>query len=161
VPSENLLIVRKAFEIFNRYFEEDRTPDGRDRAFAKFAELASADFEYREPPEWPGAQSYEGLDRYKEVLTAMQESLEEQRAEIEESFEADDRVLVYVRWWARGAASGAEAELRPAQIFTFRKGKICRQEIYMDRAVARKAFRLEPSSEHPGEDEHDDDDDDD
>jgi ketosteroid isomerase-like protein len=142
VPSENLRIVQQAFEIFNHYFQSQATPEGLDEAFEKFAKIASPDFEYREPPEWPGARTYKGLDDYKEVMAAMQESLGQQSAEIEESFEVDDRVLVYVRWWARGAASGAEAELRPAQIFTIADRKIVCQEIYMDRAEARRAVGL-------------------
>jgi ketosteroid isomerase-like protein len=143
VPSENLRIVHRAFEIFNRYFESQQAPEGLDRAFEKFGEIASPDFVYREPPEWPGARTYTGLDEYKLVMAAMQDSLGQQSAEIEEFFEVDDQVLVYVRWWARGTASGAEAELRPAQIFTIADGKIVRQAVYMDRAEARRAVGLD------------------
>jgi ketosteroid isomerase-like protein len=143
VPSENLRIVQQAFEIFNRYSHSQLDPEGLDKAFEQFAEIASSDFVYREPPEWPGARTYRGLDEYKLVTAAMQESLGQQSADIEESFEVDDRVLVYVHWWARGAASGAEAELRPAQIFTIADGKIVRQEVYMDRAEARRAVGLD------------------
>ena len=55
MSQENVAVVQQAFEIFNRYRETGLTRDDRDRAFAAFAELATPDFEYVEPTEWPGA----------------------------------------------------------------------------------------------------------
>ena len=142
MSQENVEIVRRAFEIFNRYRESDLSRDARDAAFAAFAELATPDFQYVEPPEWPGAGIYEGLDQYRLVLEGFFEALSEMTAEIEETFEVNDRVVAFVRWRARGTSSGAELEMRPGQLFTFRDGKIARQEVYLDRDDALEAAGL-------------------
>jgi ketosteroid isomerase-like protein len=142
MSQENVEVVQRAFEIFNRYRGTDLTRDDRDRAFAAFAELATPDFEYAEPPEWPGAGIHRGLDQYREVLEGFFEALSQMTAEIEEIFDADNQVVVFVRWQARGTASGAEWEMKPGQVFTLREGKIARQEVYLDRAVALKAAGL-------------------
>ena len=142
MSTENVEIVRQAFEIFNRYRETELTREARDRAFAEFAELATADFEDVEPREWPGAGIHQGLDQYRDVLEAFFEALSQMTAEIEEIFDAEDRVVVFVLWRARGTSSGAEWEMRPGQVFTLRDGRIARQEVYLDRADALKAAGL-------------------
>jgi ketosteroid isomerase-like protein len=142
MSQENVEIVQRAFEIFNRYRGTGLTRDDRDRAFAAFAELATPDFEYVEAPEWPGASTHQGLDQYRQVLEGFFEALSQMTAEVEEILDVDDRVVVFVRWRARGTASGAEWEMRPGQVFTLRDGKIARQEIYLDREQALEAAGL-------------------
>jgi ketosteroid isomerase-like protein len=142
MSQENVETVQRAFEIFNRYRETDRSREERDRAFEVFAELATQDFEYVEPPEWPGAGVHRGLDEYREVLEGFFEALSQMTAEIEETFDAGDRVVVFVRWRARGTSSGAEWEMRPGQVFTLRDGKIAKQEVYLDRSRALEAAGL-------------------
>jgi ketosteroid isomerase-like protein len=139
MSQENVEIVQRAFEIFNRYRESGLSRDDRDRAFAAFAELATPDFEYVEPPEWPGAGIHRGLDQYRQVLEGFFEALSQMTAEVEEIFDAEDRVVAFVRWQARGTASGAELEMRPGQVFTLRDGRITRQEVYLDRDEALEA----------------------
>ena len=139
---QNVEIVRQAFEIFNRYRETDLTRDERDKAFDAFAELATPDFEYVEPPEWPGAGVHRGLDQYRQVLEEFFEALSQMTAEIEETFDAGDRVVVFVRWRARGTSSGAESEMKPGQVFTLRDGKIAKQEVYLNRHEALEAAGL-------------------
>jgi ketosteroid isomerase-like protein len=142
MSQENMELVQQAFEIFNRYRETSLSRDDRDRAFAAFAELATPDFEYVEPPEWPGAGTHKGLEQYRQVLEGFFEALSQMTAEVEEIFDADDQVVVFVHWRARGTASGAEWEIKPGQVFTLRDGKIARQEVYLDRAAALKAAGL-------------------
>jgi ketosteroid isomerase-like protein len=139
---ENVEVVRRAFDIFNRYSETDLSWDEREKAFDTFAEIATSDFEYVEPSEWPGAQVHRGLHEYRRVLEGVFEALGEMTAEIEEAFDADDHVVVFVRWRARGSSSGAELQMRPGQVFTLREGKIAKQEIYFDRARALEAAGL-------------------
>jgi ketosteroid isomerase-like protein len=142
MSQENVEIVRRAFEIFNRYRETDLSRAERDEAFEAFADLATTDFVYVEPPEWPGAGVYQGLDEYREVLEGFFEALSEMTAEIEETFDAGAQVVVFVRWRARGTASGAELEMKPGQVFTLRNGKIAKQEVYLDRDQALEAAGL-------------------
>jgi ketosteroid isomerase-like protein len=136
MSQENVEAVRRAFEIFNRYRETDLTLAERDAAFDAFAELATEDFEYVEPAEWPGAGVHRGLDQYRQVLEGFFEALSQMTAEIEDTFDAGDRVVVFVRWRARGTSSGAELEMRPGQVFTLRHGKIAKQEVFLDRDQA-------------------------
>src|SRR5690349_12224638 len=142
MSQENVEVVRRAFEIFNRYRETDLSRAERDKAFDDFAELATSDFVYVEPPEWPGAGVHQGLDAYREVLEGFFEALSEMTAEIEEALDAGDQVVVFVRWRARGTASGAQLEMRPGQVFTLRNGKIARQEVYLERDQALEAAGL-------------------
>ena len=142
MSQENVEVVRRAFEIFNCYRETDLSRAERDKAFDAFAEFATADFVYVEPSEWPGAGVHEGLDRYRQVLEGFFEALSQMTAEIEEIFDADDQVVVFVRWRARGTSSGAEWEMEPGQVFTLRDGKIARQEVYLNRAEALEVAGL-------------------
>jgi ketosteroid isomerase-like protein len=142
MSQENVEVVQRAFEIFNRYRETDLNREDRDRAFAAFAEFAVSDFEYVEPREWPGAGVHHGLDQYREVLEAFFEALSQMTAEIEEIFDAEDKVVVFVRWRARGTSSGAEWEMKPGQVFTLRDGKLAKQEVFLDRADALRAAGL-------------------
>jgi ketosteroid isomerase-like protein len=142
MSEENVEIVRRAFELFNRYGEIDLDWHEREKAFDLFAEMAISDFEYVEPPEWPGAQVYRGLEQYRQVLQGVFEVLGRMTAEIEEIFDAGDRVVVFVRWRARGTSSGAEIEMRPGQVFSFRGAKIAKQEVYFDRDKALEAAGL-------------------
>jgi ketosteroid isomerase-like protein len=142
LPARNTEIVRRAFDIFNGYDEGPGGPAALAKAFDEFSEIATSDFEYREPREWPGARAYHGLDQYRQVMEGLLESLGGMRAEIDELFEASDRVVVFVRFTAHGTSSGAEAEMRPGQVFTLREGKITKQEVYLDRDEALKAAGL-------------------
>jgi ketosteroid isomerase-like protein len=142
MSQENVETVRRAFEIFNHYGETDLSRDERDAAFDAYAALATTDFVYVEPPEWPGAGVHEGLDEYRQVLEGFFEALSQMTAEIEETFDAGDKVVVFVRWRARGTSSGAELEMRPGQVFTLRDGRIAKQEVYLDREEALEAAGL-------------------
>jgi ketosteroid isomerase-like protein len=142
MSQENVEIVQRAFEIFNRYGETDLSWDEREKAFDAFAKLATPDFEYVEPPEWPGAGVHRGLDQYRHVLEGFFEALSQMTAEVEETFDAGDRVVVFVRWRARGTSSGVALEMKPGQVFTLRAGKLAKQEIYLNRNAALEAAGL-------------------
>jgi len=142
MSQENVEIVCQAFDIFNRYGETDQSAADRQRLFEEFAAIATPDFEYREDPSWPGAQVYRGLEKYLPVIEGYFDSLGKMTAEVEKSFDLGDRVVGFVRFWARGTSSGAEAEMRPGQVFTLREGKIAKQEIYLNRHEALEAVGL-------------------
>lgn len=89
------------------------------------------EFEYREDPALPGAGSYRGIAAFREAVTAYYELLEEMHLEPQEFFDAGDRVLVTIRWWARGR-SGVEADMLQAGIFTVRDGKVASWQVCFD-----------------------------
>ncbi len=102
---------------------------------------SSADIEYQEDPKWPGAGTYSGLDAFREVVTSYTEAFGVMRLEVEEVFDADERVVVFFRWWVRGQ-SGVEAQMDQAGIFTLSEGKVVRWQVVFDRAEALEAVGL-------------------
>src|SRR5436190_22795027 len=107
MSQENVEIVRKAFDVFNRYRETDLSRQERDKAFEVFAELATQGFEYVEPPEWPGAGVHRRLDQYRQLLEGFYEALSQMTAEIEEAFDAGHQLVGFVRRRARRTSRGA------------------------------------------------------
>jgi ketosteroid isomerase-like protein len=61
--------------------------------------------------------------------------------DIEEEFDAGDRVVTFVRQHAK-ARGGPAVEMRFAQVWTFRDGLIARMEMYSNRAKALEAAGL-------------------
>ena len=128
-------IVQRAFEIFNRYTAEtDLSWDEREKAFDAFAKLATPDFEYVEPPEWPGAGVHRGLRPIPPCLGGgFFEALSQMTAEVEETFDAGDRVVVFCALAGAGHVErrGAGDETRPG--------------VHAPRRQARKAGDLSQS----------------
>jgi len=132
MSSEDVEIVR---EVIERGLNLDPRLDST-RRFAS-AQL-DPDFEYREDPALPGSGTYRGIPAFLEATRAYYDVLDEMRLEPEEYFDAGDRVLVVIRWWARGK-SGVEAEMRQAGIFTVRDGKVASWQVIFD---CEQAFRV-------------------
>jgi ketosteroid isomerase-like protein len=133
---------REDVEIVREVFEAGINLDPRlDSTWQNASEWLDPDFEYREDPAWPGAGTYKGIDAFREVVTAYREALGEMRFEAEEIVDAGDRVLVVLRWWARGK-SGAEAEMRQAGIFTVRQGRVASWQVVFDCDEAFKTVGL-------------------
>ena len=64
------------------------------------------------------------------------------RSEPERFWEADDKVLVFVRLRGTGAASGAGFDIRIGHLWTLRDGVVVRGEGYGDREQALEAAGL-------------------
>ena len=78
-------------------------------------------------------------------LRSSQEALdafEDYRVEAEEFVDAGDAVVVPVRIFGRGRASGAVMETRLAHVWTFRGGKVIRGDVYRSTAEAFDAVGL-------------------
>jgi ketosteroid isomerase-like protein len=63
--------------------------------------------------------------------------------DVEEVFDAEDRVVTVGRQHAKPKHGGPEVEMRIAQVWTFRDGLIARMEMYADRDEALEAAGLE------------------
>src|SRR5919204_6144022 len=87
-----LAIVR---DVFNR----DPTLDETWRVASEFLD---PDFDYREDPSWPGAGTYRGIEAFRKVASGYAEAFGRMTLEVEETFDAGDRVVAFIRFWARG-----------------------------------------------------------
>jgi len=86
--------------------------------------------------------SFQGREEVTKLSEGYLEVFDFFHMEPEEFFEADDRIVVFVRTPARGKGSGVEVEFRPAHVWTMRLGKAVRLEVFPDRAKALEAVGL-------------------
>jgi ketosteroid isomerase-like protein len=130
MSQENVEIVRRAYEAFNR--------GGTDACVSEGVWSPEIIWDVT-PSGIPGLGTYRGQD---EVRTFFEEDwfkafpFEEWEVELEEVIDAGDQVIGMSRQHGRGASSGAVAELELAQISTLRDGKIVRVDNYLDRKRA-------------------------
>jgi len=89
-----------------------------------------------------GATPIRGRESVLEFFTDRASMFSQIEYEIEESWQQDDRVLVFLRVTGRGAASGAGFDIRIAHLWTLREGMLVRGEGYGDRGEALEAVRL-------------------
>jgi ketosteroid isomerase-like protein len=133
---------QKDVEVVRRFFDEFANRDpSLDESWLDASDFLHQEFEYREDPGWPGAGAYRGISAFREVVAAYSETFGQMRLEAEEILEADDRILVLIRWWARGA-SGAEAEMHQAGLFTVRDDRLASWQVVFDRQAALEAAGL-------------------
>jgi ketosteroid isomerase-like protein/rhodanese-related sulfurtransferase len=132
MPGEKLELVRRSFRAFNERDVDVMLADWADdvemRLVGGFAGLMGAEF-----------SGHEGVRTWLEDWLGSVEV----RAEIESIFEAGDQVVVIARATGAGGSSGAPAELRAAQIYSFRDGKVSAVANYYDPSEALKAVGLE------------------
>ena len=135
---ENVELVRRGYQAFN-----DRdldamvgnfTEDVEWRLIGGFADLMGAEFS--------------GHDAVRHFVDDWLENLGG-RAEIESILEAGDRVLVIARSVGVGGASGAPAEMRWGQVYSFRDGQVSAVDNYYEASDALNAVGLteEPISQ--------------
>ncbi len=84
-----------------------------------------------------------GVDEANKWLAEWLEGFEDWSIDVEEVFDAGDRVVTIVRQAASAKHRGPEVEMRFAQVWTFRNGLIARMEMYADRDAALKAAGLQ------------------
>jgi ketosteroid isomerase-like protein len=103
-------------------------------------ELLDREIEFREDPEFPGAQVYRGRDEVVRNFREFTASFDYFRFEIEDLRDAgEDKVVAVLHEQARGKASGLKVDRRSGWVTTFRDGKVLSFEIYLDPANAVEA----------------------
>jgi ketosteroid isomerase-like protein len=105
------------------------------------SELADADFEWI-PDRRVGEGPIRGRDKVIEFFTDRASMFDQLDVEIEQAWETNDKVLVFLRVTGSGAASGAGFEIRIAHLWTLREGILVRGEGFGDRDEALKAAGL-------------------
>jgi ketosteroid isomerase-like protein len=136
MSQENVEVVRRAFETFNRGGVDACISEG----------LWSPEVVWDVTPSGiPGLGTYRGLEEVKRFFEDEWFSafpFEEWEIKLEEVIDAGDRVVGMSRQHGRGASSGVAAELELAQVATLRDGQVVRIDNYLDRAKALKAAGL-------------------
>ena len=85
---------------------------------------------------------YEGRDAVIEASRHYWGTCDDYRLDAEELIDAGSSVVVAVRERGRGKGSGAPFDQRWAQVWTFRRGRIIRWELFPDKAAALEAAGL-------------------
>jgi ketosteroid isomerase-like protein len=105
---------------------------------------ADPEIEVVEPPNLPGATTYDGHEGLMRAIENWAGQWDDFQIAIERVIESGpDRVIVFARHHGRGRASGAEVELRNVNVHTGRDGKVVRWEIFstLDEAFAAIGLR--------------------
>ena len=108
---------------------------------ALVAEL-DPDVEWRPHLTALGGDVVRGHDGVRTYLASLDDEWDDFRQEIEKSFDAGDRVVVFLNTHGRGRSSGVELRLQVAHVLCFRDGKCVENETYLDRDEALRAAGL-------------------
>jgi ketosteroid isomerase-like protein len=117
-------VVRGWYEAWNR------------RDSAKMVELVHPDVVFHEPPEWPGAGEYHGIEAASEGLRRQHEAFRTYRMEVEDLIERGDLVLAGVREVFTGRASGVDVQRIFWHLWDIRDGRAARIDVFMERDQA-------------------------
>ncbi len=109
--------------------------------FARAGEEGEPDFEWI-PPEQDIHGPVQGLESLRRFLEDQNEAFEDFRVEAEELKDNGDQVLALVRVRGRGRASGVDIDIRAANLWTFRGGRLIRGQVFPDREMALEAAGL-------------------
>jgi uncharacterized protein len=92
--------------------------------------------EWSEPESFPGGGTYRGRDGAKRYLTQSRAAWAEVISEPEEFIAAGDRIVVFVHARVRAKESKDWQEVRLADVYTVRDGKIVAMRAFADRQEA-------------------------
>ena len=131
MSQENVEIVRRAYEAFNR--------GDRDAAVADLA----PDCEYVASGAIPGAtETYRGPEGFKRFRRWLLDQFDNVRVDLTEVIEAGDQVVVLTTSRGRGKRSGVETSWDVWQVWTLRDGKAVRGEGFTSKEKALEAAGL-------------------
>jgi ketosteroid isomerase-like protein len=89
-----------------------------------------------------GDREYRGHDGVLQLMGTFWQSFENPRSEIEECIASGDDVVLAVRIFGRGRASGADVDTLTGQVLTLRDGKVVRWRVFDNKAAALEAAGL-------------------
>jgi uncharacterized protein len=122
--NRNIAELRAAYAAFNR-----GDIDGAVKSF-------DAVIEWTEPAEFPGGGTYHGIDGAKRYLTQSRAGAAEIISEPERFIVSGDRIVVFVHARRRPKNGDGWKEIRLADVFTFRNGKVIQMRAFADRQQA-------------------------
>jgi ketosteroid isomerase-like protein len=132
MSNENVEIVRRAFDAWNRGDPEDAI------------ELLDPDIDWRLPPNFPDAEAWHGREAVVQGLSNVTRSWDEFRVDVQELIDAGDRVVALVRFHGRGAITGLDLDgvSVDGQVWTIRGGKAIDVQMYNGSGAALEAVGL-------------------
>jgi ketosteroid isomerase-like protein len=131
MPRENVDALRAVYEEWGR---------GNFRAAL---DLFDDDILFIQRPDFPEPGRLLGKDSIREGMLAFLGAWRDVTIAAEDFIEARDSVVVYTRWCGEGLESGARAEDRYFQVWTFRGPCVIRLEHFRERAEALNAVGLQ------------------
>ncbi len=128
MSSENVEIVRRAYEAFNR--------DDPEAAIA----LLDQEVEWTLPAHFPDAETWRGRERVVDGLRAMAASWESLHLEVQELIDAGDRVVALVHIQGRAAVTGLDLSGMgvDGHLWTLHGGRVTAVRMYGGTADALK-----------------------
>lgn len=129
MESENIRIMRKGYEAFNR------------GDFDAAVELMHPDIEMQRSDLAPETGSIRGSEAIRAWMQP--DIFEEQSVELTETIENGEKLFVEGLFRIKARGSGIVIEDRAFHVWTIRDGKAVRMEFYADRAEAREAAGLD------------------
>ena len=129
MSQENVEVVRAVYAAMNA------------RDVRRANELMHSDAEWI-PDHRVGEGPIRGRDEVVEFFTETASMFREIDIEIERIWDMDDQVLVFLRMSGSGSASGAGFEIRIANLWTLRDGKLVRGQGFASRDEALEAAGL-------------------
>lgn len=100
------------------------------------AEPLDAQIEWTEPVEFPGGGTYHGRDEVKRYLTQSRAAWAEASSEPERFITAGNRIVVFVHARVRSKGSNQWQDVRLADVYTVRGGKLIEMRAFADRQEA-------------------------
>ena len=94
----------------------------------------------------PIAGVYHGRDEVRELYRRWAGAFSDWRFHIDRLIGAGDHVVAFVTEHGRGRGSGAEVEMKRANVSTFRDGKVVRFRSFSSREDALRAVGLPPDA---------------
>jgi ketosteroid isomerase-like protein len=91
----------------------------------------------------PEGRIYRGREGVAEAIRVWAGTWDEWRWEIEELIDAQDKVLMVVREFARGKGSGVNVVQQTFWVYTLRGGQIVHAKVLVDKSQALEAAGLE------------------
>jgi ketosteroid isomerase-like protein len=89
-----------------------------------------------------GDREYRGHTGMSQLMGTFWQSFENPRSEIEECITSSDDLVLGVRIYGRGRASGVEVDALTGQVLTLRGGKVVRRRVFVTKAEALEAAGL-------------------
>jgi ketosteroid isomerase-like protein len=125
------------------------------RAYAAFnrGDIAAAvagldpDIEWSEPAEFPGGGTYHGRAGASEYLTQSRAAWADVQSEPEQFIPSGDRIVVFVHARVRAQGSDEWAEVRLADVYTFRDGRPVSMRAFADRDEALRWAGVDDATE--------------
>ena len=97
------------------------------------------EFEFHSRISVSEGDTYRGMDGLREWAADVDEVFEDFHAAVTEVQAADDRAVVVFHVTGRARGSGVPLDVRLAQVWTWREGKLWRNVAYSDREEAMRA----------------------